>query len=99
MLPLSLSGTPPSRVSRSRLAARPWRRYLQGMRRTLILVAAFAVVIIAILAAQHFIQEDRYRRDLRDHPDPPARWLLKRGPGVTPPTNAAAEPAATNTAD
>jgi hypothetical protein len=68
------------------------------MRRTLILVLAFAAVIVAMLVIQHFVQEDRYRRDLRDHPDPPARWLLKRGPGIPPPTNAAAEPAVTNAA-
>jgi hypothetical protein len=68
------------------------------MRRTIILVLAFVVVIVAILAAQHFIQADNYRRDLRDHPDPPARWLLKRGPGIRPATNAAA-PAASNAAD
>ena len=55
--------------------------------------------IVAMLVAQHFIQADRAARDLRDHPDPPARWLLKRGPGIPPPTNAAADPAATNAAD
>ena len=56
--------------------------------------------IAGLLFAQQMIQRNRFERDLRDHPDPPARWIVKDrrapGPTISPApgaTNAASAPA------